>query len=674
MTMLLTSDAAGRSGAFAPGAEAVRRVVLVGGPNVGKSCLFTALTGHYVVVSNYPGTTVEISRARVALDGAEAEALDTPGLGSLRALQEEERVTQRALLEAAPDAVVHVVPATQLARGLALAVELLEADLPVVLCLSMMDEMEASGRHLDVGVLSRALGVPVCGTVATTGRGVEDLKRVLAGPVPRAAAPAVEYPPAAARFVAAFRPRLAALGTGPVAAGLLLLERDPVMEARAAAADPGLLPEAAAARAEAGAGCAASGCASCPFAEGPAGVGIRAARGAWASALAASVTRGETDAARLPGRGIDRLLLHPLGGYAVLAVLLYGLYLVVGVFGAGTVVDGIESVLFEEHLGPAVADAAARWIPWAPLRSLLVGENGIWTLGITYAVAIILPVVGLFYLCFGLLEDSGYLPRLGVLLHRSLARLGLGGQAAIPLILGLGCVTTATLATRALPTRRERLIAVLLLSLATPCAAQLGVVLAILSFSPWALVAWAGTIGLAFVLTGLAAGRGLPGASPTLLTELPPLRRPSLRHVARKSLARIRWYFLEILPFFLIASVILWGLDLAGLLPSVEASLRPLARLAGLPGEASRFLLFGFFRRDYGAAGLYDLAQAGALDVRQVVVSAVLITLFIPCIAQLMVLKREFGNAATAAIVGFVFAAAFGTAAGLNLALAAAGL
>jgi ferrous iron transport protein B len=277
-------------------------------------------------------------------------------------------------------------------------------------------------------------------------------------------------------------------------------------------------------------------------------------------------------------------------------------------------------------------------------------------------------------LCFGLLEDSGYLPRLGVLVHRSLARVGLGGQAAIPLILGLGCVTTATMATRALPTRRERLIAVLLLSLATPCAAQLGVVLAILSFSPWALVAWAGVVLLTFLVTGVVAGRGLPGPPPRLLAELPPLRWPSPWHLVRKSAMRIGRYLLEVMPYFAAASVILWGLESTGLLDGVEAGLRPLARLVGLPEEASRFLLFGFFRRDYGAAGLYDFAHAGALGDRQLIVAAVLLTLFIPCIAQLMVLRKEFGWRVMAAIVGFVFVTAFAVAGVLNLGLAAAGL
>jgi ferrous iron transport protein B len=475
-------------------------------------------------------------------------------------------------------------------------------------------------------------------------------------------------------FLAAETARLSRLGSAPRAAGLLLLQGDPDLKSRAAASDPGLLREAGVVRDAACPGDGTAGCGGCFFASGAASVHVGLARRAWAMEVATEALGGVPGGERPARITLDAVMLHPVGGFLVLAAVLVGLYEVVGVFGAGTLVAWIEGHVFTEHLTPWVRDLVDAAVPGAALRGLLTGENGLWTLALTYAVAIVVPVVGLFYFCFGILEDSGYLPRLGVLVHRVLARVGLGGQAAIPLILGLGCVTTATMATRALPTRRERLIAVLLLSLATPCAAQLGVVLAILSFSPWALVAWAGTVLLAFGATGVAAGRGMPGPPPRLLTELPPLRWPSLWHIARKSAMRIGRYLLEVLPYFAAASVILWGLEWTGLLGGVESGFRPLARLVGLPEEASRFLLFGFFRRDYGAAGLYDLAHDGGLGVRQLVVAAVLLTLFIPCLAQLMVLKKEFGWRVTAAIVGFVFVAAFAVAAGLNLALASAGL
>jgi ferrous iron transport protein B len=181
-------------------------------------------------------------------------------------------------------------------------------------------------------------------------------------------------------------------------------------------------------------------------------------------------------------------------------------------------------------------------------------------------------------------------------------------------------------------------------------------------------------VGVAFLATGAIAGRSLPGDPPRLLTELPPLRWPAPGPILRKSAARIGRYFLEILPFFVAASVILWALTWTGLFDWIVAGLRPLARLVGLPDAASRFLLFGFFRRDYGAAGLYDLAGDGALGLRQLVVAAVLLTLFIPCVAQLLILRKEFGLKTTGAVVAFVFICAFAVAGLLNLGLAASGL
>ncbi len=645
----------------------------MGGPNVGKSALFTALTGRYVTVSNYPGTTVEISRTRIELLGALTEVLDTPGIESLRALREEERVTQRILLKDPPDVVVHVIRAAQLSTSLIFTCEILETGLPVILVLNMMDELRRGKRGVDIAGLETLLGIPVVGTSATKGEGVGRLKEILAGPVGRPLPPPVEYPEAFAKFFETQAPRLARLGTGPRAAGVLLLENDPGIRSLAAA-DPVLLAEADAVWSAFADGCEAGRrCAGCFFSAGIAGIQAGVARQKWSESVARRVVEGPS-ISTAPSFSPDSILLHPLGGFVVLAAVLFALYAVVGVFGAGTLVDAIQTHVFAERLTPWVMRLAEEILPWAALRDLFVGGDGIWTLAVTYMVAIIIPIVGLFYLCFGILEDSGYLSRLGVLAHRFLLRLGLGGQAAIPLILGLGCVTAATMATRALPTRRERVIAVLLLSLATPCAAQLGVVLAVLSFSGWAVALWALVVTLIFIVTGVVAGHRLAGPSPVLLTELPPLRRPQPLHVLRKSLARIRWYFVEILPFFLAASVLLWLLGRVGFLPAIEAGLRPLTRLVGLPGEAGRFLLFGFFRRDYGAAGFYDLARSGAMDFRQLVVAGVLLTLFIPCLAQLLVLRKEFGTRITAAITAFVFVAAFAAAGALNLVLSAYGM
>ncbi|HEY82113.1 MAG TPA: GTP-binding protein [Dehalococcoidia bacterium] len=158
----------------------LRKVGVVGSPNVGKSVVFNNLTGAYVTVSNYPGTTVDISRGKAKIDGEEIEIVDTPGMYSLLPISEEERVARLILFQEKPEVVLHVVDAKNLERMLPLTLQLIEAGLPVMLDLNMMDEAEAAGIEIDVKRLERELGIPVVATVATTGRGMETLRRRLA--------------------------------------------------------------------------------------------------------------------------------------------------------------------------------------------------------------------------------------------------------------------------------------------------------------------------------------------------------------------------------------------------------------------------------------------------------------------------------------------------------------
>ncbi|HXF96501.1 MAG TPA: nucleoside recognition domain-containing protein, partial [Gemmatimonadales bacterium] len=308
-------------------------------------------------------------------------------------------------------------------------------------------------------------------------------------------------------------------------------------------------------------------------------------------------------------------------------------------------------------------------VPWDAVRTLFVGEYGVLTLGLRYAVAIILPIVGTFFLFFSVLEDSGYFPRLALLVDRAFKRLGLSGRAVIPMVLGFACDTMATMVTRTLETRRERVLATLLLALAIPCSAQLGVILALLAGRPLALGAWTGVLLGTFLLVGWLGARVLPGRPATFHMELPPLRRPRLANVAVKTATRMHWYFVEVLPLFLLASVLLWAGELTGVLGGLVAVLEPAAALLGLPPEAARVFLFGFFRRDYGAAGLFDLHARGALDAVQLAVAAVTLTLFVPCVAQFLMMIRERGARTALAMFGFITAFAFAVGFGLNLLL-----
>ena len=155
----------------------MKKIVIVGGPNVGKSVLFGALTKTYVTVSNYPGTTVEVSRGRLVIDNVEYEVIDTPGMYSLFPLTEEERVARRILLNERPEVVIHVVDAKNLERMLSLTLQLIEAHLKLILVLNIMDEARNEGIIIDRAILARELHIPVIEAVSTQGEGIDQLKR-----------------------------------------------------------------------------------------------------------------------------------------------------------------------------------------------------------------------------------------------------------------------------------------------------------------------------------------------------------------------------------------------------------------------------------------------------------------------------------------------------------------
>lgn len=341
---------------------------------------------------------------------------------------------------------------------------------------------------------------------------------------------------------------------------------------------------------------------------------------------------------------LSRIMMNPLTGAPILLfVLYYGLYKFVGTFGAGFLVDFLENKVFGNYINPWAIKAVNAAIPFKLLQDLLVGEYGIITLGVRYAFAIILPIVATFFFAFAIVEDTGYLPRLAMLVDQLFKRIGLSGRAVIPLVLGFGCDTMATMVTRTLPTKRERIIATLLLALAIPCSAQMGVILALLEGNPIGLVVWLGVIILVFLLVGFLAAKIMPGELPTFYMEIPPLRLPQFSNVLRKTASRLSWYFKEIFPLFIFASLLIWLGQISGVFDIFVKILEYPIRALGLPDKAAVAFLFGFFRRDYGAAGLYDLKKAGLLSGNQMVVSCITLTLFLPCIAQLLMNIKERG-------------------------------
>jgi ferrous iron transport protein B len=392
---------------------------------------------------------------------------------------------------------------------------------------------------------------------------------------------------------------------------------------------------------------------------------------AWAHALATEFRLERPRVGRRAQERLGRLVREPLTGLPILALVLYVMYLAVGVFGAQTLVGLIEKNVFQAFINPAATALVNRLVPWAVVRDLLVGEYGLITMGITYAVAIVLPVVATFFFVFGFLEDSGYIPRLAIFSDRVFRAMGLNGKAVLPMVLGLGCDTMATMTTRILGTKKERLIAVLLLALAIPCSAQLATILGILGGVSFAalLTLFAVVLGQMF-LVGFLAARALPGERSEFILELPPMRWPHMRNVVYKTVLRVRWYLGEAVPLFLIGTVFLFTLSRLGWLAAITRSAEPLVvGLLGLPAKTAQVLIMGFLRRDYGAAGLFSMARSGQLSGAQAVVALTVMTLFVPCVANFLMMIKEQGSRAAFAILAVVTVIAIGTGAGLNAAL-----
>ena len=303
------------------------------------------------------------------------------------------------------------------------------------------------------------------------------------------------------------------------------------------------------------------------------------------------------------------------------------------------------------------------WVGVPLVTAFFVGTYGMLTMGVTYAVAIVLPVVATFFFVFSMLEDSGYLPRLAVMANRQLRVIGLNGKAVLPMVLGLGCDTMATLTARILETKKERVLVTLLLALGIPCSSQLSVVFALMQrTSPIASVAWVASVLLTIGIVGWVSAKVIPGDKSDFLLEMPPIRRPQIGNLATKTFARIEWYLREAVPLFLAGTALLFVLDKFDLLVYVHRAGEPIVH--GVLGftrdrlvsdKVSEALLIGFLRRDFGAAGLLDLARGGQLSTADIAVSMVTITLFIPCIANVFMIVKERGWKVGMAMCGFIF-------------------
>lgn len=587
-----------------------KKLVLVGNPNVGKSVFFNHLTGIYVDVSNFPGTTVDISTGKYK----DYIVMDTPGIYGVSSFNEEETVARDVILDA--DIILNIVDSVHLDRDLFLTKQLIDMGKPVIVGLNMMDELQKNGIEIDVKMLEELLGVPVIQTAAAKRMGMEEisesLKQARKGNRDSKLAGMIKE---------------MAISSGSEAEALLILEDDEIIADRHGIKAPGLRD------------------------------GIYLDRRRAVEDIVDKVLKESSRGASF-GVMLGRWMLKPVTGIPLLAVTLYVMYEIIGIFVAGTIVGFTEETLMEGIYKPFIMSVLSPALSESSfIGSVLIGEFGIFTMVPVYILGLLLPLIIGFYMLMAILEDSGYLPRIAALVDRMLISLGLNGKAIIPIILGFGCVTMATMTTRILGTKREKIIATILLGIAIPCSAQLGVIMGLVTkLDEVYVIIYSATIIAVFILTGTVLNKAMPGESSKLLIDLPAIRMPMLDNVFRKTFQKTIMFLKEAVPLFIYGAIFISIMQYTNALTYLQSAMSPITEsLLRLPPETATAFIMGVIRRDFGAAGLTSIA----MTQQQVLVSLIVMTLFVPCIAAIMVIFKERGIKHALAIWLGSFAVAF---------------
>ena len=579
--------------------------------------------------------------------------MDTPGVNSLLPHSEDEKVTRDILFQYPDKVVVHVIDTKNFTHNLMLTLQLIEMGVPLVLDLNMYDEALARGIKIDAGKLAAELAIGVAATVATEKTGLDKLlEEILKA---RASNFKINYGEKIEPAIEEISQVLPETVVSKRLFSLLLLANDVMFKKRLL--EQGIGKE---------------------VLEKIAGSVQRTQRG-FAKSLRSVIIEKRFNTAKEIFKKVSlvtevtyanmadkvsNIMLSPIWGFLFAVLAMYLSYLFVGKFGAGVLVDLIEKKFFHGFFNPLIINLVNKIIPFAFVKDMLVGEYGIITMAVTYAFAIILPIVTTFFIVFGVLEDSGYLPRLATMVNRLFKVIGLHGKAVLPMVLGLGCGTMAVLTTRILETKKERIIATLLLAMVIPCSAQLGVILGMLSAVSFKVfLIWFSMLLFILGIIGFLASKVVPGETSEFLLELPPLRLPQVYNILSKVKARLIWYLKEAVPLFILGTLLLFLMDKFNWLIKIEDFLSPVVvNFLGLPAKTTEAFIIGFLRRDYGAAGLYALQKQGLLNGLQVLVSVLTMTLLVPCVAQFFVMLKERGL--KIAIFIFFFVLSFAVLAG----------
>ncbi len=608
-------------------------ILMVGQPNVGKSVLFSRMTGVRTIASNYPGTTVTFAKGTMRVFDTNYTIVDAPGTYSLEPIDEAARVTVD-LIDGA-DRIINVLDASHLERHLPFTLELLAQNKPIVLALNLSDEAQHKGISIDTAALSKRLAVPVVSIIARSGFGVKELiDEALALPS------VVNDERRDEHTHPGHHPHIKKKMDHPSSTDHIHLDR----------------------------------------------AGIWKEVGEIVDEVQTIQHHHQSFGERL-----EELSVHPFWG-AIIAffvasaslslVRMLGEFIIgggIGIVGEPwiTVPFGTE-LFFNKALAPLLTRLSGLLGHDSFFHRLLIGSLideridfeqsfGILTSGLFIPLGVVLPYLLSFYLVLSLLEDSGYLPRLAIFLDNFMHRLGLHGYAIIPTLLGLGCNVPGIMATRILETPRQRFITATLISIAVPCAALQAMIIGLVGrHGILPLLAVYGTLFIVWIIISFILRFTSKEFRPELLVEIPPYRLPSFRALLSKMWLRITLFIREALPLIMGAIVVVNILYQLEVFTVVAGWAEPLVtRLWGMPKESILPLLVGILRKDV-ALGLF--APLG-LSVKQLIIGSVLLSMFFPCLATFVVLFRELGVKNGLKSIGIMLIAVVLTGALLNIVL-----
>lgn len=610
------------------------KIALAGQPNCGKSTIFNHIAGYKAITSNFPGTTVKYTETKTHINGYTCNCIDLPGTYSLTSGDPAELEARKHLLSGEVDVIINVVDASLLCRSLELTLQLLELEVPMILCLNMMDEAQRKGIQIDAQKLSNLLGVPVIPTIATTGKGLKevftevtrvweekrrgktlkfskDIEEIISqlNSILNSEWPVEEKVPS--RFLA-----------------IKLLENDEFLineTKRNSNAINRIRPLQ-------------------EKLEQIHGVPTDEVISSERHALAMNLFERVSTVIHPPKKDIriviDHWVMHKVFGYLILAGIFYGFFNFI--FGIGGYIEEPLMELFNQWIGGLEEFFGKGSLAHFLSKGVLQGIAG--------GIAIVLPYLVPFLIGLSILEDIGYLPRVAFLMDVFMHRIGLHGKSIIPFILGYGCSVPAVMATRILEFPQHRFI-VSILTTMIPCAARITIIFGLVAFfiSPNAALAIFALNILVVAISGKILSTLYPEAANLgLILEIPAYQLPPLRNTLKKSWYRIREFVGIAWPLLIIGSAILALMEYGGVERYIDWFLSPLTHRLGLPVSVGTTLIFGLLRKELSMIMLTQaLGTTQVLTVMtktQIMVFTVFVTFYIPCLATIAALWREIGK------------------------------